>query len=95
MGTIVEKNTLRAMILEILLKDQELLKDILQVIAKENPHFLELTPALALVSEPQPFYNVVEKGKQISENEGINEQELQYWIGKHFAEYDTVFKALA
>lgn len=36
MGTVVDRNTLKAMIMEILSKDKELCKDVLDEIVKEN-----------------------------------------------------------
>jgi hypothetical protein len=98
MGTVVEKNTLRAMLLEILLNDKTLLKEILQVIAKEDPHLLEefaSSGSVMPVNEPSVAYEKKENKTQISDIEGVSDEELTFWVDKHFTEYDAVFKALA
>ena len=96
MGINIEKNVLRAMIAEILLEDKELLKNVLHTVFKENPNLLaELTGASPHVGEPSTEYKKTEKEKQNSDSEGISDEELNFWVDKHFEEYDEVFKALA
>ena len=96
MGINIEKNVLRAMIAEILLEDKELLKNVLHTVFKENPNLLaELTGASTHVDEPSTEYKKTEKEKQNSDSEGISDEELNFWVDKHFEEYDEVFKALA
>ena len=89
------------MMLDILLKDKELSKEIFDALVKENPEFVEArththvsasTPAHA--SEPSAAYAAV-KDKQTSKTESISDDEFNYWIDKHFTEYNAVFKALA
>ena len=96
MGISIEKNVLRAMITEILLEDKELLKNVLHTVFKENPNLLaELTGVSSHVGEPSAEYKKAEKEKQNSDSEGISDEELNFWVDKHFEEYDEVFKALA
>ncbi len=96
MGTlVVEKNTLQVMLLEIILKDKFLSRDIFKAIISENPHFLEedfsaksqtlSTP----VDEEDPHFPVLE-GLTPERKKWLNET-----INKDFAKYDDVFKALA
>jgi hypothetical protein len=96
MGTlVVEKNTLQVMLLEIILKDKFLSKDIFKAILDENPHFLEeelstKTENLsAPVDEEDPHFPVLE-GLTPERKKWLNET-----INKDFAKYDDVFKALA
>ena len=109
MGTVVEKSALRTILLELLIKDSSLALDIFQTIVKEDPLFLEkvslnnqvvpevLTPTSTpmLVNEPSVVYKATEKNSQKSESEGISDEELDFWVDKHFTEYEAVFKALA
>ncbi len=98
MGTVIDKNTLRAMLLEILLKDKALLKDILEDLVKHDPHLLEeftSTSLSMLVNEPPATYKTKEKSAQNTETEGVSYEELDFWVDKHFTEYEAVFKALA
>jgi hypothetical protein len=98
MGTIVDKNTLRVMLLEILSKDKALLKDILQDLLKHDPQFLEdftSTSQPMFVSEPSVVYNIKENKGQNTDTEGIGDEELHLLIDKHFKQYEAVFKALA
>ncbi len=96
MGTLVENSTLRAMILEILSKNDSLKKEIFDVLTNENPRFVEeLTPASnsILVSE-----SLVESktGKEVLlEKTEINDTEIRILAKQQFAKYDAVFKALA
>ena len=110
MGTLVEKNTLRAMLLEILLKDKELSKDIFQVLLKADPQLLEeLVSVPTQVGEPQVAYKIVEKDTQNSIKMESDDPDfpnledltperkkwLEERISKDFTKYDDVFKALA
>jgi hypothetical protein len=98
MGTNIDRNTLRAMLLEILLKDKILLKEILQVIAKEDPQLLEEFTAFGstmLAREPSVAYEKTGNNAPNPENEGVSDEELNFWVDKHFTEFDSVFKALA
>jgi hypothetical protein len=98
METNIDRNTLKAMMLEILLKDKILLKEILQVIAQEDPQFLEEFAASGsnmFAREPSVTYEKTENKAQNPENEGVSDEELNFWVDKHFTEYDSVFKALA
>jgi hypothetical protein len=96
MGTLViEKNTLQVMLLEIILKDKFLSKDIFKAIINENPHFLEeelSTKAQTLsipVDEEDPHFPVLE-GLTPERKKWLNET-----INKDFSKYEDVFKALA
>ena len=96
MGTLVEKNLLRAMMLEVLLKDNELLKDILNSVFKEKPHVFEelaLANAPTLAGESQVAYQASEN--HISEKTEIGDVEIRILAKRQFEKYDAVFKALA
>jgi hypothetical protein len=98
MGTVVDKNTLRAMLLEILSKDKTLLKEILQDLLKHDPQLLEDFTSISqpmFVSEPSVVYKKTEKSTQNTDREGVSDEELDFWVDKHFTEYEAVFKALA
>ena len=102
MENFVEKSTLRAMMLDILLKDKELSKDIFDALVKENPEFVAAhphtyanEPTLTYASEPAVAYAAAAKSNPVKETENISDDEFNYWINKHFTEYDAVFKALA
>ena len=96
MGTLVEKNLLRAMMLEVLLKDNELLKDILNSVFKEKPHVFEelvLANAPTLAGEPQVAYQA--SVNHTSEKTEIGDVEIRILAKRQFEKYDAVFKALA
>ena len=102
MENLVEKSTLRAMMLDILLKDKELSKEIFDALVKENPEFVATRPhtyvsepTLTYASEPAVAYAAAAKSSPVKETENISDDEFNYWINKHFTEYDAVFKALA
>jgi Na+-translocating ferredoxin:NAD+ oxidoreductase RnfG subunit len=98
MGTLVEKNALRTILLEILSKDKTLLKEILKDLLKHDPQLLEeftSTNQSMLVNEPSVVYKAKEKSAQNPETEGVSDEELDFWVDKHFTEYEAVFKALA
>ena len=68
MENFVEKSTLRAMMLDILLKDKELSKDIFDALVKENPEFVAAhahtyanEPTLTYASEPAVAYMAAER----------------------------------
>lgn len=80
MGTIVDKNTLQAMILEILLKDKELLRGVLQGIAQEYPQMFEdtaSTNAPAYVNEPSVLYKKIEKNDAKAASEEMSNEEFK------------------
>lgn len=87
MGNIVDRNTHRAMMLEILLKDKELFKEIASDLLKEDPMLLN---ELINDSTKDISGNVNE-----NQTEDISDEEFDYWVEKHFKQFDTVFKALA
>ena len=100
MGTLVgvEKSKVRAMMLEILLKDKELFKDIYKTILAEDPNCLgelTFTNASTLVKEPLSTPQEEQKKNQNSESDYITDEEVHYWIDEHLKEYAEVFKALA
>ena len=98
MGTVVDKNTLRVMLLEILSKDKTLLKEILQDLLKHDPQLLEeftSTSQPMLVNEPSVVYKKTEKDSCIVEKTEIDDTEIRILARKQFEKYDTVFKALA
>lgn len=94
MGTLVEKNLLRAMMLEVLLKDNELLKDILRSILKEKPHIIEdLSP-----NQQESAVQTVEEDPDFPVLEGLTPErrkQLEERINNDFAQYHNVFQALA
>lgn len=74
MENLVEKSTLRAMMLEILLKDKELAKDIFDALVKENPQFVDKNettyanePVLSYAAESAAAYVTSEKGRHAKE----------------------------
>jgi hypothetical protein len=98
MGIVVEKHTLQAMMLEILLKDKDLLRDILAAVFKENPNWVkELTviSAPVLVNDANDVDEIKPQNVHNSEANGVSDAELDFWVNQHFKEYEDVFKALA
>jgi hypothetical protein len=97
MGTLVgiEKSKVRAMMLEILLKDKELFKDIFKTVIAEDPNCLgELTFTNASIFVKEPLAAPKEKETNVA-IENVSDEELNFWVDQHFKEYDDVFKALA
>ena len=110
MENLVEKSTLRAMMLDILLKDKELSKDIFDALVKENPEFVEARPH-TYVNEPAAVYMAAErespyltkpKTEVIDPNFPVladltpeRKRWLEQQINKDFIKYDDVFRALA
>lgn len=84
MGTLIERSTLRTILLELLIKDSSLALDIFQTIVKEDPLFLEKVSLnnQALLDEPAP-------------NGDYRRMRLDNIIDEDFIEYNEVFKALA
>ncbi len=94
MGTVVDRNTLKAMIMEILSKDKELCKDVLDEIVKENSVNGDNNSVFVKDLEESVSINS-SKADIEDEKSSISEDELDYWVAEHFKEYDAVFKALA
>jgi hypothetical protein len=117
MGTVIDKNTLRVILLEILSKDKTLLKDILQDLLKHDPQLLEdftssgsfgvgclagvsykgqtISEELTVESSRIADYETKDKSIENRAPEGVSDEELDFWVNKHFTEYEAVFKALA
>jgi hypothetical protein len=109
MGTVIQNSTLRALILEAFSSDKSLMKDIFDTIFNENPRFLEeytskntatLENETKISSLEVTNHPTIQVGGAItvgsnSKTEGVSDDELNFWIDKHFKEYDAVFKALA
>jgi hypothetical protein len=98
MGILVEKNTLQTMMLEILLKDKDLLRNILTAVFEENPDWakeLAVESAPALINATNGIQKDKNEHIPSKEEEGVSDKELDFWVGQHFKEYDAVFKALA
>ena len=88
MGTLVDNSAIRTIVLELLSKDKELMKDVLRVVLKENPQIIEDLSSEQSVEE-DPNFPVLE---------GLTPERrkwLEVNINKHFEKYDDVFKALA
>jgi hypothetical protein len=94
MGTLVqvEKSTLRAMMLEILLKDKEFFRDILQAIIKEDPNCLE---GITSTSSPVSPLDADFFANHFQNSDDIEEEEARKVAKRQFEKYSNVFKALA
>jgi hypothetical protein len=93
MGTLaVEKSTLQAMMLEILLKDKAFFRDILREIIKKDPNCLD---EFTSMSDTMLMENVTIVTNEYQNSENIGEAEARNSAKNQFEKYSTVFKALA
>jgi hypothetical protein len=84
MGNVVDRNTLRTMILEIFIKDKALFIEIANDMLKEDPMLL------------RRLNNISGTDTQIeTQNDDISDEEFDRIITQNFEKYDAVFRALA